>query len=433
MLSKTISKYKAFILLAFIPIAIAGFYSEARAQGSVDSDMVRAALERTDEIIKSAYESVLDSRSNRGRMSLDKARALQEKAWEMFKAKRFKIAINLTLQAREEAWHAMSLARLDTQTEGQLTRTVESTYEKLIKLREVIVENAIRDHQTLKLMEEAKNLLEKSTINAKQLHFQLALKLATSSKNLANRAEERVRRILRVREVAGRKIASMERLLERVRERLDQNQDESTAKRIAIAERELERARRFVREGEYQKARQAINTTEKILRSLARNAESVDSQRIQKRIEETYRLLERAMETIANTEKVDPGAEEILAEAKALLGKSQEALMNGRKAEAIRLLERARKMILNITRSLKRKASVEEITTRIEKAEKMRFEVREITRNCVKKGIDRLFDRAEAHLNRAKEMLRAKRLDQASAEVEITINIYERIKEICAL
>jgi len=433
MFKRLLNKYRAIITMTITSLIIASFPVGLNAQGTVDSDMVRTALERTDEIIRSAYESILESRSSRGRMSLEKARALQEKAWELFKANRLKMAISLTLQAREEAWHAMSLARLDTQTEGQLTRTVESTYEKLIRLREVIIENAIRDHQTLKLMEEAKNLLEKSTINAKQLHFQLALKLATSSRNLANRAEERVRRILRVKEVAGRKIASMERLLERVRERVDREQDESIAKRIAIAERELERARRFVREGEYQKARQAIDTTEKILRSLARNAEGIDSQRIQRRIEETYRLLDRAMETIANTETVNPRAEEALAEAKALLNKSQEALMNDRKAESMRLVEQARKMILNVTRKLKREANAEDIMRRIEEVEKMRSEVREISRNCTKKGIERLFERAEVHINRAKEMLRGKRLDQASAEVQITINIYERIKEICAL
>jgi len=433
MFKRLLNKYRAIITMTITSLIIASFPVGLNAQGTVDSDMVRTALERTDEIIRSAYESILESRSSRGRMSLEKARALQEKAWELFKANRLKMAISLTLQAREEAWHAMSLARLDTQTEGQLTRTVESTYEKLIRLREVIIENAIRDHQTLKLMEEAKNLLEKSTINAKQLHFQLALKLATSSRNLANRAEERVRRILRVKEVAGRKIASMERLLERVRERVDREQDKSIAKRIAIAERELERARRFVREGEYQKARQAINTTEKILRSLARNAEGIDSQRIQRRIEETYRLLDRAMETIANTESVNPRAEEALAEAKALLNKSQEALMNDRKAESMRLVEQARKMILNVTRKLKREANAEDIMRRIEEVEKMRSEVREIARNCTKKGIERLFERAEVHINRAKEMLRGKRLEQASAEVQITINIYERIKEICAL
>ena len=56
--------------------------------------------------------------------------------------------------------------------------------------------------------------------------------------NLTNRAEERVRTIIRIKEAATRRIATMERLLERAKEGIESTGDEATRKRIAIAEKE---------------------------------------------------------------------------------------------------------------------------------------------------------------------------------------------------
>jgi len=424
---------KAAVVLILIAITVLSYTGKPAAQGTVDTELIRQALERTDEIIRGAQETVMDSRSQKGRLSLEKARALQKKAWELYQANRFNMALNLTLQARKEAWHAMSLARLDTQTEGQLMRTVESTYERMIRIREVIIENTIRDPQTLKLLEEAKNLLEKSTINAKQLHFQLALKLAKSSMNLTNRAEERVRTILRIKEVATRRVATMERLLERVKERVGDTNDEATRKRIAIAEKELVRAREMIREGHYRRAKRAISVTEKLLRSIARSIEPKGTENAQRRIEEAYRLIARAEEILSSDENVDPRAEEAIATARRMLEKAEDALANGRTSEAIRLAEQARKRIANTLRKAKRSLDRSTVQARIERAEELKSEVVEIIRNCPKKGVENLLDRAVNHLARAREMLSEGKFEGALSEAQIAINILERIKDICEL
>ena len=87
-------------------------------------------------------------------------------------------------------------------------------------------------------------LLEKSRLNAQQLRYQLALKLAGDARDLAVRAEERIRNTRVLKEAAERKLAFLERLLERARERVQQSAGRiARASQISIAEEQIEKAR----------------------------------------------------------------------------------------------------------------------------------------------------------------------------------------------
>ena len=424
---KTILIMAPFVLLLLIssrPI---------HAQGSVDIELVREALQRTDEVIGQAREAVMSSRSEKGRVSLEKAKLLQEKAWELYRASRYRMAMSMTLNARKEAWHAMSLARFDTQVEGQLGRIVEDTYDRLIKLRGLVIENTIRDPQALKLLDESRKLLEKSTMNAKQLHFQLSLKLAKSSRNLADRAEKRIRALIRIKGIATRRIATMERLLDRARERIGNNPDQSTMNRIRIAEKELERSREFINEGRYRRAKQSMETCEKILRSLARNIKPAAGKNVEKEIEEAHRLADRAEEVLSQKSNISPGAEEKVATAKETLAKAEEALANGELRRAERFVEAARRMLMNVVRNQKTKVSKGTAEKAVDKTERMRDDAADAIEECKAQGIEALFSRADNHLEKAKTYIAEGKYRMAVAEAGIASNIYERIAEICAL
>ena len=170
----------------------------------VEPARVRGALERTDEVIRTAAEVVQEARSQKGRLKLETAKTLQARAWNSYDRSTnlaYGIAYNLTLEARQEANQAMAHARLEVQTESRLHRVIEETIERLAKARDMMVEWEIRAERAMKMIEDARNLIEKSRLNSAQYRYQLAMKLAESARQRAIRAEQEVRRIRTIKEM----------------------------------------------------------------------------------------------------------------------------------------------------------------------------------------------------------------------------------------
>ena len=263
-------------MLAAIVIAatlIAPLCGPARAQGTYDDALtVRTALERTDEVISRAGEVVNDTRSEKGRVSLQFALELQERAWANYNAAipNLRLAQRLTERARSEAWHAMSLARSDMRSEDGLTRVAEEARERLAAVRDQMNELNVRDEHALKLMNEAHGLLDKSRVNAQQNRYQLAFRLATNARQLALQTEEHVRNTRRLKDSVERRIMLLERLVWRSRERVNESDNEKPRAELRVAERKLALARELLAEGRYGEARQACEACEQMLRGIVR-------------------------------------------------------------------------------------------------------------------------------------------------------------------
>jgi hypothetical protein len=427
------TKAKAALLLVPLAILFALNAPPARAQGVDDALRAREALERTDEVIGSAKSAIEESRSQKARLVLDMAAGLQEKAWNSYRGRGYRVALKLTAEAREEAWRALALARADRQFEQKSGRVAEETRERLARLRDRMIEGGVRDEQAMKLVEQARSLLEKSRLNAQQLRFQLALKLAGNARDLTARAEERVRNTRVLKEAAERKLALLERLIERARERAGAHGQELAREQIAIAEGQMEKARELFAAGRYREAKQAIERCERTLRNSVRLMPLAPAGDPQNRIEEAHRLLDRAAEIASgNGDPADPKTLEIIAQARSMVRRAEEAFGAGRTAEGTDLLARAREMLREAIRAEAGEMTRETIMMRIERIESLREETRNLADGCPEPGIGNLMERAQEHLRLARDHAEGGRFEQAAAEAAIARTMYQRIGELCA-
>jgi len=421
--------------LFVLPIVVAILMNPGspRAQANRDAEKVHEALMRTDEVIAQAKGIVTEGRSQKGRLSLEVAGGIQKKAWGEYGLQHYLVAGKLTIQAREEAWHAVALARGDAQGEESLARLTDETADRIARLRDAIAETGIRDEQSMKLIEEARNLLDKSRVNAQQARYQLALKLAANARQVTARAEERVRTVRILKEMTERRLALLERLIERARERVRETGDDRARAELGLAERSLEKARDLVNEGRYREARHALDACEKMLRSSVRLVPPLAANDPAQIIDGARRLIERADEVISEQGgQADPKSIEALAEARTMIRRAEDALAAGRPEEARDLVAAARDMLRACLRTEAADLTRDRIMERIARIEALGEETRNLAAPCPAPGIRELMDRAEEHLRLAREHAEASRLDSAEAEATIARNLYQRISDICA-
>jgi HEPN domain-containing protein len=421
--------------LLVLPIVIAILMNAglARAQGNRDADRAQEALIKTDEVIAQAKSVISETRSQKGRVSLDVAVAIQERAWGDYRLMRYLTAGKLTLQAREEAWHAVALARGDAQGEVSLARITDETVDRITRLRDMIAESGIRDEQSLKLIEEARMLLDKSRVNAQQTRYQLALKLAGNARQVTLRAEERVRNVRTLKEMTERRLALLERLVERARDRVQETGDNRARDELLRAERNLEKARELINEGRYREARHALDACEKMLRSSVRLVPPPAANDPAQLLDGARRLLARADEIIAEQGgQADPKTVETLEQARAMIGRAEDALAAGRPDEARATVARVVEMLRACLRTEASELTRERVMQRIERVAALGDETRNLAASCPAPGIRELMERAEEHLRLAREHAEASRLDSAEAEATIARNLFQRISDICA-
>ncbi len=431
---KTTEKIRRAVLL-LIPLALILTMGAplAKAQGSDDANRAREGLERTDEIIGIAKKAVEESRSQKARLSLDMAIGLQTKAWNSYRANGYRIALKLTAEARDEAWHAIALARADMQFEQSHNRVAEETHERLARLRDRMIESGVRDEQAMKLMDQARNLLEKSDMNAQQLRYQLAFKLADNAHDLTVKAEERVRNTSAVKEAAERRLEVLERLIERTRDQAGVSGGEHARAQISLAEGQIARSKELLDAGRYREAKVALERSEKTLRNSVRLMPIAPPGDPRSRLEETRRLLERAGEIAsANGDPADPATVAAIERARVMIRGAEDALDAGRAAEALDMLERARETLRNAIRAEEGDATRERIMERIERTEALRDETMNLAATCPEPGVRQLMERAQERVRIAREHAENGRLEAADAELAIARNMYQRIGELCA-
>jgi len=423
---------KTILILSFLALMTAGAPRIA-AQGMIDDARAREAIERTDEVISSAKGVVDESRSQKAQLSLQVAVGIQVRAKESYSTRGYGSAYKLTMQSREEAWHAIALVRTDAQFEQNNIRVTEETHERISRLRDLMIEGGVRDEQALKLMEQSRNLLEKSRLNAQQLRYQLALKLANNAQQLAVRAEEHIRNARALKEMAERRLALLERLMERAHEQVQGRDGEHARAQLRIAEDQLEHGRELLDAGRYREAKQALERCEKTLRNSVRNLPSPPIGDPRARLEEAHRLLERAGRLAADGDRgADPKTLGALDQARDMLARAEDAIDGGRVEEGMRLIERSREVLRAAMRAQEGELTGEALMRRIERIEALREEARNFIAACPAPGIKELMERAEEHLRLARGHARGGDLESGAAEAAIARNLFQRISEICA-
>jgi nucleotide-binding universal stress UspA family protein len=298
-----------------------------------------------------------------------------------------------------------------------------------------MAESGVLADRPMKLVNESRDLLEKSRLNANQYRYQVALKLAELARNRAVTAEQQVRTIRAIKETVERRLEMLARLMERARERVQQSNDERARQQLRFAEEQYDRSLALLRDGKYHAARVMMEKVEKTLRSLIRQFSSRARPDPETMLDEAYALLERAVQMTSDAKENggSPRSQEMIEQARNLLYKADESIAAGRPEEARRFIERARNMLRRAIAEGREQPDDNAIASMIENLERHREEVLSTFGDCEAPGIQTLVGRADARLANAKSKLAEGDLRSAEAEARIARNLYNRIREVCSM
>ena len=428
------SKKMACFILIFLSVLT---LSEAAKAQNIDNLKIQTALKWTDEIIRESEEIVNKSRSQKARVTWEKAFALQSRAYREANSGNFNdyhkntIAYKLTMEARNQAKRAIALAKIETRMVEKHRMVFERTRERLINLNGRIIETGIEDMKTRKLIRDSNLMLEKSHTHITQMRTQLAFNLTLNAQKLVSRAENRFRKVNSLRKMCLRRLSLMKGLTSRAGNRVEDSADQKSRARLAMAESQLEKAKSFFREGRYNACRISILKSEKIMRSLINNINPTGKNQVDNMLKQTWQFYEKTREAIEASGQ--SSGNRFLKQAEKTLQQAEKKIENGNPDQAKKLIIRARSTLREASTAAVSNLSKEKIEAKLEKLKIKNTDMKIVIENCSRDESKTLYRRAIKHLDKAHEHLRNGNLKSAFAEVRITNNLFDRITEICSI
>ncbi len=262
-MNKKYIKYQLSVVVLLLTLTTLAF-----GQGSGDNNygMLRAELERTDQLIEYARDAVRVASSVRAELYLENAIQTQEEAWEEFQTGTlpgFQAAGPLTRQARELAKSSLIAARYTQQKQDAVLRKLERADELIQQVKEQL-RLSTADQAVAALFESAEDNLKNAWEFYRNGEYRPALKLASQVENA-------IRRILSVtnREAQGatgvdRYAESVKDFVESARHQIAECNSETAIKLMEEAQVSLDLARSLMSEDKPQPAMEALKTAKKL-------------------------------------------------------------------------------------------------------------------------------------------------------------------------
>jgi hypothetical protein len=301
--TKTTANLIAVLLLALVIPAAADAQDD-----TIDPERVRTAIERTDRVLEEAGRIVSETESGKARLVLQNAREIQSRAHETFRQaeanmNRFGMgfALKLTIEAREQALRAATLAKEDRDRENRARQAIERARDLLGRARERAVSNPVgpaRERRVRRLLEEAREQLENAHTQMRQLQYRVAVGLAVSSQRLCEQALNLLQSQDLTPDETRSQIERTDRLLEEAA-RMAGRAEAGPRMLLERAGRLQDRAREQLGAGQFHAAlRLTLEARQLVHRVLRLEAGRGSPERARRALEMTDGLLERTRPTI---------------------------------------------------------------------------------------------------------------------------------------
>ncbi len=248
---------------------------------------VRKDLERTDAVIERAKQAIERSNAPVANQALTSAVSVQENAWQQFQLDYFRIARQLTLEARELAKQAMSRARVVEQGEEELSRRLDRAEEALARIAEIHTPNDNSPFGSLYLLTKENLRRAREFYNDKQYlaAFRLVQQVERSIWRLT-RAANRDGRWFEQYENRAMQVAD---LIDRVKEQLAECGVSSAETLLSQADGAFKRAEELADNDQLKPALQSLQQAQELANEAASQCQGSTS------LEKTYeRLLAKA-------------------------------------------------------------------------------------------------------------------------------------------
>ena len=155
-------------------------------RGLPDPDRVQLQVERTREILERSRDQIEGCDQPRARALLHVALEMQERAELALRESRYLAALQLSMSARERAFKAMRLCKVQESLQGTAQRALQRTDDTITRAREA-VERA-GSEQSRSMLARAEALQAQAQGEYRSEHWEAAMRLTQSARTLAQRA-----------------------------------------------------------------------------------------------------------------------------------------------------------------------------------------------------------------------------------------------------
>ncbi len=232
-------------------------------QADENEDYVRGRLERTDELIRQAEEEIGSDMPPGLKVLIDTARDQQERARELFRNRRLKASLQLTLQTDRSLIRAME----QQGTHVRAQKRYQAQVDRYLQLREQIGASGDADRPEIgDRMKNAETLREQAEKLAGEERYGRADKMMTQAVEILSREAERLREPAKIKAA----LENLTREMERIQERVEQSDAAGIREQYRNARQHVNRASELYAQNDYEAAAAQIQAAHQLMQRIAR-------------------------------------------------------------------------------------------------------------------------------------------------------------------
>ena len=248
------------IVGATIIFVVAALNASAIAQTGLVGDRVRLEIERTDQILNEA--KINSGNSPLGQETIQRAEEIQLQARNLFQQGRYRMALELTLRAREQLRAAMRRTSIAEESDQVVLRRLERAAELLDRVGSTISPDTDRGQRAL--YDAARENLQKAWDLYRGGRFRPAMKIVDQVENNARKILRRSERLGKWNDAFERRLQAASDHLAELEDRVENCESESARTLLEQARHSLELARKLADEKNISAAMQSLDDAQKL-------------------------------------------------------------------------------------------------------------------------------------------------------------------------
>ena len=392
------------------------------AQTVDDASHVRDYITRNAEMIEKAKELVGRTNSVRARQALDAAVALHQQSVSVLNAaatsRDVRRAAALAQKARELILQTIAIAKREAKLEESAVQAIERAGERFERARALRTEGTDAELATVdQLLRESHDLLQRARDNVREHLYEVALKLAVSSEELSDRAIRIMRRDSPDIDMVERELEKTDRLLERVRDQLGNN-DSPSARLLGEAADLQRRAHDTYRQGQPGAALELSRQARRIgMRAAKLYTTQPNDDNVARAVRLTDALLEEAR-VIAQDREADR-LDDRIDQAAGIQDRAKRQLAGGNYDGALKLTREARDLLKDALGAIKSDLSRDDVEPTLRGTDRLLRRLKDVLDDADDDFAKDLYDRSRKKQRQAWSEFKDGRLRAALADTRL--------------
>lgn len=266
--------------------------AEAQTRASVERE-----LQKTDAVIERAKEAVSESRNLKAENLLEMAVELQGRGKDFKHQSRYRLALDLTLKAREKAYEAIGFTKRGEENENLVLKAIERTNRIIDRAREAARE--LDKRRASSLLEMAVNNQQKAREFFKEHRLKMALKLTGEAREMAEKILRLAGNGGRVDRLAQKELDAAERFLDKAAAIIQESPNQTATDLLEKAGGLLAKAQGALDQGAFDRSiKNSQKATEMVEKALKLVEEDIAPSTVEIAIEQNESVIERGEEVM---------------------------------------------------------------------------------------------------------------------------------------